>query len=405
MMNRLTYSFFFLLLLFSACNEKKSTDWSEQYSRNSKQPYGYHIAYQHLDELFPNAKIKAGLKIMAEVDAINKSTINTGGNILIAVAKSFQLDDDELNRMKKFVEAGNGVVILSEHYSENILDFFGVKDTLQTIKNYSLKDTIPNQLFYLQFNDSIHSFRFSGIPANHTFQFKDTSMESIAVLGYSGQKNHPNLLAYEKNQGIWFIHHSPIVFSNYFMLQNQNRAYYELLLSYLNEYPNSVSWFNYFTKSENETTQKETWTSLLKYPALRYAFFILLGLLLVYTLFQSKRKQRIIPPHESNANASLEFAETVGLLYLNTGNHKNLSDKMIQFYLENMRMKFGIRFKLSDDAFVEMLSRKTGHSRVETKSFVDYLIYIRQNSDIAETDIKHLYHQIQKFSTYGNTPL
>jgi hypothetical protein len=230
-------------------------------------------------------------------------------------------------------------------------------------------------------------------------------VESIAVLGYSGEKNHPNLLAYEKNQGIWFIHHSPIVFSNYFMLQNQNRAYYELLLSYLNEYPNSVSWFNYFTKSENETTQKETWTSLLKYPALRYAFFILLGLLLVYTLFQSKRKQRIIPPRESNANASLEFAETVGLLYLNTGNHKNLSDKMIQFYLENMRIKFGIRSKLSDDAFVEMLSRKTGHSRVETKSFVDYLIYIRQNSDIAETDIKHLYHQIQKFSTYGNTPL
>jgi hypothetical protein len=78
---------------------------------------------------------------------------------------------------------------------------------------------------------------------------------------------------------------------------------------------------------------------------------------------------------------------------------------MIQFYLENMRIKFGIRTKLSDDAFVEMLSRKTGHSRVETKSFVDYLIYIRQNSDIAETDIKHLYHQIQKFSTYGNTPL
>ena len=110
------------------------------------------------------------------------------------------------------------------------------------------------------------------------------------------------------------INRAPMALTNYYMLQDTNRHYYEYVLSYFNTYPTSVNWFSYLNKYPNEQSDFN-WSDLFQKPALFYAFLILLVTILVYALFASKRQQRKIPVLEPLTNSSFDFVETVGRLY------------------------------------------------------------------------------------------
>lgn len=395
-----------LLLLLGcmwlSCQSDKQTNWNENYDRQSKQPFGYRIAYDHLDEIFPSARIKAGKKMMAEIREHNTSKNNQGGHIILVVGKNLQFSDEELKELLQFTQNGNGLLMLADQYSDNIYRHFQVAPSRNTMDWYGLRDTILQQTVHLIYTGENQSYSYSGIPIQNHFKIKSTFHPEY-IIGYKESMQDPNVINDSCENGLWILSCVPGTFTNHFMLQDSNRHYYESLLSHFSEYPNSVSWYNYRFKSENEDSQKSSWSSLLKFPPLRYAFLLILALLTLYAIFQSKRRQRIIQVVDKPGNASLEFVETVGLLYFNKGNHRNIADKMIHHFFEQVRNRYALNPKELQADFILGLSRKSGQALAETQSFIDYLTYIRQQSTLTEEDLRHLYHLIQKFTPHGNT--
>lgn len=385
-----------------SCQSDKRTDWNENYDRQSKQPFGYRIAYENLDEIFPTARIKAGKKMMAEIREYNTSRQNQSGHIILAVGKNLQFSSDELNELLLFVRNGNGLLMLADHYSDNIYQHFGVNPSRGNPEWFGLRDTLHHQTLNLFYSADNTSYFYSGLPVQNHFKMNNTFNRNY-ILGYNKLMHYPNVIQDSSENGLWILSCIPGTFTNHFMLSDSNRQYYERLLSNFSEYPQSVSWYNYRVKSENEDTQKSSWSSLLKFPPLRYAFLLILALLTLYAIFQSKRRQRIIQVIQQPGNASLEFVETVGLLYLNKGNHRNMADKMIHHFFELVRTRYALNPKELHTEFTISLSRKTGQSIAETQSFIDYLAYIRQQSVLSEEDLRNLYHRIQKFIPHGNS--
>ena len=75
-------------------------------------------------------------------------------------------------------------------------------------------------------------------------------------------------------------------------------------------------------------------------------------------VFEMKRKQRIIPVINPLANTTLEFVGTIGDLYYQSAEHKNIAEKRIHFLMDQIRAKYWINTDKLDEIFIQTLSPK-----------------------------------------------
>jgi len=115
-------------------------------------------------------------------------------------------------------------------------------------------------------------------------------------------------------------------------------------------------------------------------------------------LFESKRRQRIIPEIKPLENSSASFVETVGRLYYNEADHTNLGEKMIQHFLEWVRTYYFINTNKLDQRFAEQLTVKSGLPVSVVTSLMEAIREIHiERKKIDEKELYHLYHTIDLF--------
>ncbi|MBL0018352.1 MAG: hypothetical protein IPP17_18390 [Bacteroidetes bacterium] len=131
----------------------------------------------------------------------------------------------------------------------------------------------------------------------------------------------------DMGEGSFYLHSVPLMFTNYFMVDPVNNQYISKALSFLPV--QDVIWDEYFKPGKVKTDSPVG--HLLEQPALRWAWILALAGVLLFMVFESKRKQRIIPVIEPLNNTTLEFTKTVGILYFAHGDHKDISEKKIKF--------------------------------------------------------------------------
>lgn len=392
----------FVMLLLGSCSQQKQTQWQVTFDKNSKEPYGCFIAYQMLNEIFPSADIKSERNLFREIDkaldhpdyGVNKSRLS------IVVCRRFEVDSLELDKIKRYVHLGNTLCIFSENYSANLFTYFHLQadEITNPIQFFSdIIDSIPNQKINLFFNHQKSSYSFNGLPVEHGFTLDSTYDDDIYYMSYARNIDTPSSIISFDGEGVSLICRTPISMTNYFLLQGDNKSYFEKFFSFFYQYPTSVTWYSMYERLPREDHENDV-GNLLKFPPLFYAFVMLIALLLFYTVFESKRRQKAIPIISPLKNTSLDFVETVGNLYFKKRDHKNLSEKMILHYFESIRSKYNLKTNALDETFIMLLSKKMNRSFDETKSFIAYVEYIRQCDKLTEIDIQELYHQIQKFS-------
>lgn len=384
------------MMLVMACSQD-STNWKLSLDKNSKEPYGCYIAYQNLTDIFTNAVIRSNDNFFTRVKKINQSN-SRKKSLVISVTNQFNLSESDLDELMRYIMNGNSALILSNNFSDTLLNYFSLQtkliDTSSSLKHFKPLSEVTMPID-ISFEDSIKSFSYKGIMSNHYFDtlINEDFDNTIEWIGRIDKTKRNNLLEYI-NKGKIIIGHTPTALCNYFLLQQNNKQYYEYLLSHFSKNISEVYWISKLIQMPSLQER----SSILNFPPFFKAFLVIVALLLLYTLFEAKRRQRIVenlPPLE---NASLEFVETVGQLYYNKGDHKNLAEKMILFYLENIRTKHNVTTRELNDALAKVLSHKLNHSEVETKSFISYLNYIRTQPTLVETDIQFLFQQLKKFS-------
>ena len=153
-------------------------------------------------------------------------------------------------------------------------------------------------------------------------------------------------------------------------MHKDNIGYYEKAMSVINPEVTKVVWDEYYLNKkflDEREEPKKGWFSVLmgtendngKKP-FRAAFWLLILLLLLYVLLEMRRKQRYIPVIKKPRNDSLDFVKTIGRLYFDKGDHKNLCRKMSAYFLEHVRNKYKLSTGTLDDNFVKNLQFKSG---------------------------------------------
>ena len=104
---------------------------------------------------------------------------------------------------------------------------------------------------------------------------------------------------------------TPLLFTNYGMLDGDNAAYLFRLLSHLKGLP-VVRTEAYGVGAQVEVSP---FRYFLSQRPLRWALYLTMLVLVLFMVFTARRRQRAIPVIREPANRNLEFAELIGTLY------------------------------------------------------------------------------------------
>jgi hypothetical protein len=138
-----------------------------------------------------------------------------------------------------------------------------------------------------------------------------------------------------------------------------------------------------------------------KQPGLAKAMWLLLILMLIIYLFESKRKQRAIPIIKPLTNASVDFVKTIGRLYFQRHDNKNLAQKMTVHFQDHVRGRYGIRAALTDPEFEKRLAWKTGYDLNAIKDLLYYMNMLQDEPDVSEEGLLELNRKLEHFYKYA----
>ncbi|HEY6505464.1 MAG TPA: DUF4350 domain-containing protein [Chitinophagaceae bacterium] len=392
-----------IVLIFTGDNEKKRVlDERISFRKKDKIPYGTYVAYEGLKSLFPGAAVSTNSNSPGNWDSLSNYDDRQA---LIVVSPVFYADDFEMKKIVRFVENGNDVFISAAFVSEEVkavmncgISYMDIYDVFSGKK--AEEDTLQVALANPPFHRS-YNYSYPGKKLDCHFFKIDSSITT--VLG-NNQEGNTNFIHLKAGKGNLFFHLAPMAFTNYFLLRDRNMGYYEDVLSVISPTTRTIVWDEYFlTKrdmSDDRSNQRDGkgWLSaLLSYPALKWALLVAIITLLLYVLLEMRRKQRFIPVITKPRNDSLDFVKTIGRLYYDKGDHKNLCRKMSAYFLEHVRNRYKLSTVEMNEDFIKNLQFKTGADELELRSIVFFIKDLETMPAVSEHQLAYFHKQLESF--------
>lgn len=386
-------------------------DWNESswsrksYKETNDQPYGTQLAHRLLKQYFPGKKFTDIYKDLATELWVD----TTGQSNYVFIGEGMYLDSLSTQRLLDFVNAGNTALLMSKtipfdlmsmhlYYSECDAeigwdDYATREDSFMrpSLLEPALRGAQRPSVFFARQNKP-ESYTWSYIENRH---FCDSLPQR--ALGYLND-SLVNFADFPYGKGHFLLLTTPIVFSNFHLLRPEVRQYAAGVLSHLKEGP--VYWDGYsrvpeqVARRRNGTDrglpEEHPLSFILKYPALAWAWYLLLGLAGAYLLFRAKRRQRIIPVLPKNENSSYEFISTIANLHFRERNYHGLCMQSMKLFLAQVRERYGLVAPISPESNLPRLDN-------------DFVARLSRVSEVPESQVQLIFTQYSNALRYQTT--
>ncbi|MFN8205899.1 MAG: hypothetical protein U0T82_00625 [Bacteroidales bacterium] len=323
-------------------------DWRPSYSSEDKIPYGGFVARQQLKSAFRDQLIVENNVSFTESLPLFRRENRFS---LFILTQEFNPDPWEINQLILAAKEGNVIFISAYELGQAFGDSMGIRMEINPFD--SILFTRDSSRLILV-NPALH--KEGGYVMRHrlspNYLTKTVSSEYI-ILG-TDSRNRPNFISIPVGEGKIILHSQPVVFTNFNLLYD-DADYTGALLSYLPE--QLIVWDEYYKPGKGKSGSPLRF--VLHQPALKAALYLLLGLLLLFLLTHSRRKQKLIPIIQPPRNSSLDYAHVLGQLYFNQGDHAGLALKKIHHFTEHCRRKYYLGAGIPDTAWMQRLAAKS----------------------------------------------
>ncbi len=361
MNNKLKYiigtSILFGILIYLQTIAPRNTNWIPTYSGNDKVPFGTYVLRNSLEDLFPKSIIKISGSSFFE----NKNDTNRC-NLLI-ITNHFKPDSLDLDILFRKAASGSNILIAGEGISTALTD--SLKITIK--RNYA---NVLDSTTVLQTGNQTEwnkDYHFNKLIQSSWIELPESS-EAI-TLGKGNE--HINYIQVPYGKGSFFVHTQPLVFTNYHVLYN-NHHYLEEVLGQLPRHITHLVWDEYY-KPFHKKSQSPL-KIILSIKALRAAYWTFVIGLALYILTNIRRRQRAIPILPPKTNLSRDFVQTIGLLYFNQKNHKDLVKKIFAAFSENVNSNYFIRIDFSPTCYKKLALKSGVNEKIVSRIFTRYKI-------------------------------
>lgn len=331
-----------VILALLEINKKEVTDWRKNFDVDKKSPFGLFVFNKEAKDFFKNKLIKVE---ESPYEYYKKSNKNSH-NILIIES---ELDTESWMKILNEVSKGSDAMIIGAGLPKEVSDKIGYYDSEISFAEQNVLKLTDKKYQ----NDFIKLDKF---PSGHGFSYINPNVEILGKTVEKNNKDQANFIKIQIGKGNIYVHSEPLFITNYYLLKSGNIKYAQDVFSYIQD--RETLWFVDGNTKESQFFMR----FILSNPALKYAWWVFLGGMVVFIFFNAKRKQRIVPIIEPLQNTSVDFVKSIGNLYLQEGDFHDIMAKKAQYFLNKVRIDLLIDTSHLDDNFIKKLHLKTGKS-------------------------------------------
>lgn len=402
----------FVLFCLLQVNLPKKFVWSPTFSHVDKQPFGCFVFDSVLTQSLPNGyhvtkktffqldqeHAKEKISVLMVVDQQDLKQLDVkylcniarrGGKVMVVASSSF--DDgrnadtvvvDELERTFKVrIEDGmyfslRGILSGLKAHDNDMYDtiYWNNRETMYAAQSYRMfynmvggtlfVDSVPkvkrlaytlSTAGYDYRHDSLYVGDFTGFDTIVDEKERIERIDTFAI------KKIPVAVSVPYGKGEVIFVSSPLLFTNYGILEGNTFVYIFRLMSYLADLP--VYRTEAYVKTDAMLVAEQSpFREFIKRPPLRWALYLALLGVVLFMIFTARRRQRVIPIMSKPANRSLEFIQLIGTLYYQRKDHVDLVRKKFKLFAEELRKTAGVDISdvNTDDREYLLLAEKTG---------------------------------------------
>lgn len=380
------------LILASGIKRERTLDERVTFNKNDKIPYGTYVAYHELKHLFPKAIITSSRTGPEYWDSTYYE--KRARKALIIITPQFIANETEMNNIVAFAQKGNDVFISTRESSMTAQDYLKYRSST-SFDEFEKSDTVMLSLEKPPFPAAITK-TYPGRKFQSYFYKYDSSF--AAILGRNDEHGAV-FLRMQTGKGNVYLHVAPVAFTNYFLLHKNNMSYYDDALSVIAPDTKKVIWDEYFLyKLYDRRRDEKGWLYVLfRYPAFKWGLLTAIIAIALFALMESRRKQRYIPDISKPNNDSLDFVKTIGRLYYDKNDHKDLARKMGLYFLDYVRTNYKLSTTVLDESFVRNLHIKSGYIESELKTIVSFINFLEEAPGISDGQLAEFHSQLENF--------
>jgi hypothetical protein len=374
-----------VVYLVAQYNKPKGINWDQTFDSNDKIPFGTYLIHSRLNDIFPDARVQTFREPAYNV--LNDHDITHASYIIICNSVNF--NEYDYAKLLKFIKNGNDVFIGAAYFGEQLNKHLKVQATVafrSVSADAAVKFTNRNM-------DTSKLYRIDRGVSNTYFTSFDTA--KATALG-KNENNEINFVRYTLGEGSLYLNCNPLMFSNYSLVDADGAEYASRALSFVKNDGN-VIWDQYYALGrEDDGSEMRVF---LRTPALRWAFYTAFFSLVLFVLYEIKRRQRIIPVLPPLENTSLSFVNVVGQVYYEQRDNNNICNKKIAYFLEYLRSTYYLRTNELNQEFADQLAQKTGIEHGVAINLVDFINYLNTQPRINDRELIRLNQLIENFYT------
>ena len=360
--NNLFILFALLLTLFILFGEgnKKKINWFPSYYYKHKIPFGTYVFY-HLAQKNLNTHIKT--KEYSPYLVFNSGDSINGAYLLYN--SRLDLGETNLNSLLEWVKKGNNLYLFSKNIDKVLQDTLHIK--IKSFIDINSDSILPINFVNkaLKISDTLVYER--PLFAYSVIEIDSTSLANPPLILGVIKDSLTNFARFKYGKGKIYLHTTPLVLTNYFILNHNNYTYAEGLYSYLNKEEN-LYWDTHY---QNGAGNQGIFKVLLNTPAFLWAYRLLIIGIVLFLFFEGKRKQRAIPIMNPPVNESLNFVQTIAAMFINKKEHKEMAEKRIRLFMDWLKNTLYLDTTMPQDELINEIEKRIKLDRKEIeKAFI-----------------------------------
>ncbi len=382
------------VLVYAEATKKHPLSWFPSYSKFDKTPLGTYVFHDLLSNKLGDRFIEVN---RPPFEVLKDSTL---AGTYFFLNNFIEFDPAEVEDLLEWTHKGNTVFIASESIPQKLSDTLSLK----TSSDYLL-DNIGSEPLLNFTNKNLNAEEAYRLKKEFpVIYFKEIDTLDQRVLGLSQIYNDTlkitnpkiNFIEAPFGDGKIFIHLQPQIFSNYGLLTENNHELSEKALSYIPEHDKLI-WDNYYKtgKKINISPLKAILTN--KY--LKWAYYLVLIGVVLFVLFEGKRKQRNIPIVTPLKNKTFEYTQTISGMYLDKKQHHKIALKQINLFTEFVRTRLRLPKEKVDRRFIKTVAARSGNTLEDTTAIFTLIEKIQYQNDqlTTQSDLEQLFKTISQF--------
>lgn len=366
-------------------------DWSPSYEQNDSRPFGAKVFYD---------LIKKGDSTMKDVNRPPFEWIEEAPTpaTYVFVNQYFDTDPEESEKLLDWVESGGHLFISAADFPDILEDSLDISSRIFP-EDFSFERTsmlsleqpmdLPDSILFEEFHLGVYFHWGDSIQVSTLGRIASTA--SSDTLGAK-----PNFIQIRRGKGLVTLHAFPEAFSNYFLLDKNNKVYTEQVLGTWDS--GQPVFLDQYIKIGKNTNLSPLYL-ILSNKYLSAAYFTCWILLVLWVVFEGKRRQKAINVIYPPQNKSLEFAKTIAAMYLKQPNMTELGHLQIKLFWDYCRTHFLLQMEENKIDGIILLSQKSGVDLELTKATVLKLTELEKRENLGQEDIQHIHQTIEKFKS------